>query len=58
MTLEEYKQQPFKYAGDGLVLISDEWSALSRRKRREIERLVKKGKNPDFVDYLYDCNNN
>ena len=51
MTIEEYKSQVFKYDGKGPVTIGDEWPFLSRRTRREIERLVKKGKNPDIMDY-------
>ena len=46
MTLEEYKSQPFKDA-----TIGDFWFAFDRRPRREIERLVKKGKNPDILNY-------
>lgn len=53
MTIEEYKTQPFKYDGEGRpVPISEIWSDLSRRDRREMERLVKKGKNPDIMKYL------
>ena len=53
MTLEEYKSQPFKTNGEGeVILISDVWMEIGRHNRREIERLVKKGKNPDIVDYL------
>ena len=52
MTLEEYKNQEFKNAEEPMY-IKDVWSQLSRRKRREIERLVKKGKNPDIEEYLY-----
>lgn len=46
MTIEEYKKQPFKEA-----TIGDYWHTFDRRKRREIERLVKKGKNPDILNY-------
>lgn len=52
MTIEEYKAQVFKYGGDGPITIGDEWPYLPRATRREIERLVKKGKNPDFLDYI------
>jgi hypothetical protein len=53
MTIEEYKAQPFKYDGDGNpVPISEIWADLSRRDRREIERLVKRGKNPDIMKYI------
>lgn len=47
MTIEEYKSQPFKDA-----TIGDYWYFFDRRTRREIERLVKKGKNPDILDYV------
>lgn len=47
MTLEEYKAQPFKDA-----TIGDYWSTFDRRMRREIERLVKKGKNPDIMRFI------
>jgi hypothetical protein len=47
MTIEEYKAQPFKDA-----TIGDYWSTFDRRTRREIERLVKKGKNPDIMKYI------
>ena len=52
MTIEEYKAQVFKYDGKGPVTIGDEWPYLPRATRREIERLVKKGKEPDFLDYV------
>ena len=53
MTLEEYKSQPFKYDGNCQpVPISEIWMDLSRKERREIERMVKKGKNPDITNYL------
>ena len=52
MTIEEYKAQVFKYDGKGPVTIGDEWPYLPRATRREIERLVKKGKNPDMRDYV------
>ena len=47
MTIEEYKAQPFKDA-----TIGDWWSTFDRRTRREIERLVKKGKNPDIMKFI------
>lgn len=47
MTIEEYKAQPFKDA-----TIGDYWSTFDRRIRREIERLIKKGKNPDIMNYI------
>ena len=47
MTIEEYKAQPFKDA-----TIWDYWSTFDRRTRREIERLVEKGKNPDIMNYI------
>ena len=53
MTLEEYKAQPFKYDGECKPgPISEIWPDLSRHDRREIERLVKKGKNPKITDYI------
>ena len=53
MTLKEYKEQPFKYDGDCKpVAIAEVWDTLDRKTRREIERLVKKGKNPDILNYL------
>lgn len=53
MTLEEYKQQPFKTDGNGNEIpISEVWDDLSRQSRREIARMLKKGKKPDIVDYL------
>lgn len=53
MTIEEYKSQPFKYDGDCKPIpISEIWPDLSRGARREIERQVKKGKNPDIMNYL------
>lgn len=53
MTIEEYKAQPFKYDGNcNPVPIADVWMSLTRSERREIIRLVKKGKNPNIVDYL------
>ena len=45
--LEAYKKQPFKDA-----TIGDYWHTFDRRIRREIERQVKKGKNPDILGYL------
>lgn len=47
MTIEEYKAQPFKDA-----TIGDYWFTFDRKTRREIERLVKKGKNPDIMKYV------
>ena len=47
MTIEEYKAQPFKDA-----TIGDWWSTFDRRTRREIERLIKKGKNPDIMKFI------
>ena len=52
MTIEEYKAQVFKYDGNGPVTIGDEWPYLLRAVRREIERLVKKGKNPDIMRFI------
>ena len=52
MTIEEYKSQVFKYDGKGPVTIGDEWPYLPRAARREIERLVRKGKNPDIMNYV------
>lgn len=53
MTIEEYKNQPFKYDGDcNPVMIGEMWSELDRRTRREIERLVKAGRTPNIMDYL------
>ena len=54
MTIEEYKAQPFKTDGEcNPVPISEIWNSwLTRRDRREIERLVKKGKNPDIMKYI------
>lgn len=52
MTIEEYKAQIFKYGGDGPIIIGDEWPYLPRATRREIERLVKKGKNPDIMKFI------
>ena len=53
MTIEEYKAQPFKYDGECKPIpISEIWPNLSRRERREIERLVREGKNPDIMRYL------
>ena len=47
MTIEEYKAQPFKDA-----TIGEWWRTFDRRMRREIERLVKKGKNPDIMRFI------
>lgn len=53
MDIEQYKAQPFKYNGEcNPIPISDVWSSLERKTRREIERLVKKGKNPNIIEYL------
>ena len=52
MTIEEYKSQIFKYDGKGPVTIGDCWYDFDRRTRREIERLVKKGNNPDIMNYI------
>lgn len=53
MTLKEYKAQPFKYDGFGNpVPISEIWGWLTRKERREITTLVKKGKNPDITKYI------
>lgn len=54
MTIEEYKNKVFKYDGDAQpVYIKDIWRDIPRQDRREIERLVRKGKNPDILDYYY-----
>lgn len=45
--INEYKAQPFKDA-----TIGDYWYTFDRKTRREIERLVKKGKNPDIMKYI------
>lgn len=51
--LEAYKSQVFKYDGNAEpVTIGEVWDTISRHNRRMIERQVKKGKNPDIVDYL------
>ena len=47
MTIEEYKAQEFKDS-----TIGDYWCTFSRRVRREIERSIKKGKNPDIMTFL------
>lgn len=53
MTIEEYKAQPFKYDGNcNPVPISEIWPDILRKDRRKIERLVKKGKNPDIIKYI------
>ena len=53
MTIEEYKSQHFKTNGNGEILfIADIWDEIGRRNRRKIERLVKKGRNPDILDYF------
>lgn len=46
-TLNDYLKQPFKDA-----TIADYWYTFDRSTRREIERLVKKGKNPDIMKYI------
>ena len=51
--LEAYKAQVFKYDGNAEpITIGEVWDTISRHNRRMIERLVKKGKNPDIVNYL------
>lgn len=51
--LEAYKAQVFKYDGNAEpVTIGDVWNTISRHNRRMIERLVKKGKNPDIMTFL------
>lgn len=45
--MNEYLKQPFKDA-----TIGDYWYTFDRKTRREIERLVKKGKNPDIMKYF------
>lgn len=51
--LEAYKSQVFKYDGNAEpITIGEVWDTISRHNRRMIERQVKKGKNPDIVDYL------
>lgn len=51
--LEAFKSQVFKYDGNAQpITIGEVWDTISRHNRREIERQVKKGKNPDIVDYL------
>ena len=52
MTIEEYKAQVFKYGGEEPITIGDEWPYLPRATRREIEQLVKKGKNPDIMKFI------
>lgn len=53
MTLEEYKAQPFKYDWAGRpVTISEVWMDLTRKERREIQRQLKKGKNPNILNYF------
>lgn len=47
MTIEEYKAHPFNDA-----TIGDYWHTFDRKTRREIERLIKKGKNPDIMKYV------
>lgn len=44
--MNDYLKQPFKDA-----TIGDYWHTFDRRTRREIERLVKNGKNPDIMKY-------
>ena len=53
MTIEEYKAKPFKYDGECKpIQISEIWQDIPRRDRREIERLVKKGKSPDIMKFI------
>ena len=53
MSLEEYLRQPFKYDGECKpVPISEIWMDLTRQERREIQRELKKGKEPNIMDYL------
>ena len=53
MTLEEYLSKPFKYDGNcEPVPISEIWMDIPRKDRREIQRLLKKGKVPEIIDYL------
>jgi len=53
MTLAEYLQQPFKYDGECKpVPISEIWMDLTRQERREIQRQLRKGKNPNIMNYL------
>lgn len=55
MTLDEYLQQPFKTDGEGnAVIIADEWPRVPRTIRRQVERELKKGKVPDFVNDVLD----
>jgi len=46
-SMNNYLKQPFKDA-----TIGDYWYTFDRKTRREIERLVKKGKNPDIMNYV------
>lgn len=46
-SMNNYLKQPFKDA-----TIGDYWSTFDRKIRREIERLVKKGKNPDIMKFI------
>lgn len=54
MTLEEYKAQHFKYDGNcNPVPIGEIWNSwLTRKQRREITAIVRKGKNPDIMKYI------
>jgi len=53
MTIEEYKAQPFKYDGNcNPIPISEIWSWLTRKQRREITALVHKGKNPNIMEFI------
>ena len=53
MTVEEYKEQIFKYDGQSKpVKISEIWNNISRLDRRKIERRIKKGHNPDITTYF------
>ena len=46
-SMNNYLKQPFKDA-----TLGDYWYTFDRKTRREIERLVRKGKNPDIMKYL------
>lgn len=51
--LDAYKAQVLKYDGNAKpITIGEVWDTISRHNRRMIERQVKKGKNPDIIDYL------
>lgn len=56
MTKEEYLKTPFKTDGEGKqVLVEDAWYDIPRKTRRLIERELKKGKIPDFVDMMFNA---